>query len=300
MKKTKFIYLFIWIVVFRPLEAKLLLNHSYQSIAYFVRHLINQYQRPITLLEVGAHEGQLSFSLRKKYWDTTFVLLDWDEQAYQLQDLCHEKKPDNMVLLGSSLATGDLQRLSECEHFDIVVVYHAGGKQTNKERVVKALLNMGDFIIFAPSFTLPDQCKQQKEYHDLGCCALLVMNKQYLQRIAWVKDRAPKRDFKIKSNFSAKKLFKRWELSGTAWQRGINLYTFVSTRGLYPSFDHVANQINGFEGSVHNDIWLGNMIIQGSKVRMIDFDDRRRNADPKAHLDRCIQQIADVCQMVRQ
>lgn len=291
MKKRYLINLGLLIFLFCSSWGKIVFD-QYDDWRYFVRHLMNQYQRPVTMLEIAAHEETLSFSLMKKYQNTTFVMLDWGDDARQLQAQCMLKRPDNVVLLGDSLSVHDLKLLSECEHFDIVVVHCLDRSGIPVRSAMPALLNMGDFIIFTTACQ-PLELPANREKYNLGSCCLCVMEKQYLERIAWVKNRAPKRDFKIKSDFLTKKLFKRWTLTGTPWQRGINLYTFVSTDGLYPTFEDIARQIAGFSAVNHNDIWLGNMIIQGKKVRLIDFDDKRRNADPKQHIDRCLKQLAE-------
>lgn len=254
----------------------------------FIRHLLNQYRRPVTILEVGAAKECISFDIVHHYRNVTCVMIDWDTAADRLLNACEQQNSDNIILLGKSLSASELSHLSECEHFDIVIVNDTMERfKPHTTAAYGALLNMGDYIIFKDIPAL-NNSRTNPLIYGLGCCYVAMMRKTNLQRTAWVKARCKKNTFAIKSNFDEKLLYKGWKIIGTPWLRGINLYSYRSTNALYPSFDYVYNYIKQFRGTTHNDIWLGNMVIQGKKIRLIDFDDKRRRADPELHLQRCL------------
>lgn len=284
------ITIFVLLTISTSLFGKLHLSGHAQW-KNFIYHLLNQYKRPITILELGASKESLSFDIVRHY-DATCVMIDWDN-VDQLAQQCTEKQPDNIILLGKNIGIHDLQKLGECEHFDVVIladILPAFEKEWNAFSTI--LTTLGDYVIIKniPAGFSTDTIKNYMKY--VGCCYFLEINKNRLHRTAWNKERRWNK-FYVKSTFTDKKLYKGFlKLWSSTWIRGINLYTFKGTQGVYPTSSFIKDQIKKFAGSNHNDIWLGNMVLQGKSVKLIDFDDSRRNANPHTHLQKCLDQMS--------
>jgi hypothetical protein len=106
-------------------------------------------------------------------------------------------------------------------------------------------------------------------------------------RVHWNRKKLLKKgSYIIKSDFSGKKLYKPTTKKWVRWQRGINLRTFLALQGSYPTKEMVLTQLRTFQGSTHNDLLPCNMVIQGSIIIAIDFDDPRRHLNPNIGFNR--------------
>ena len=56
--------------------------------------------------------------------------------------------------------------------------------------------------------------------------------------------------------------------------------TFVMLSGVYPTDSMIRSRISSFKTSclMHNDLVIGNMIVRGDELILIDFDDARRSS----------------------
>lgn len=258
-----------------------------------VKRLINTYDRTreITILVVGAHNQPWIFDLAQQHpTQLTFIMIDKTEYLEGLYQECICRNIPNVVLLGPDITPLELQRLSECEHFDIVLVYeHFFERNLSPHTTLEALLHMGDFIIFNNIPTFAHQYRIVRKHGQYqGSFYLFDMHKKYLDRSAWPKKEAQWHEFAIKSTFKKKKLYKRWSLKGSDWIKGINLLTAKNLRIKYPTHLLIRAAIECFAHTKHNDLWIGNMVIEGKKVKLIDFRDKRRWADPKAKFPKCL------------
>lgn len=92
--------------------------------------------------------------------------------------------------------------------------------------------------------------------------------------------------YRVISNCN-KKLFNKNSLNQPLpWVDGINLITFTMLKGIYPTDSMIRKQIVKAEKTHahHNDLVLGNFIVQGDRLIPIDVDDKRRDAD----LSKCV------------
>ena len=101
---------------------------SSQEVRYAViQTLLNRYKRPFTMVDVGADNGYCSLRAARDYKDSVFVMIEGDEQerpfmGTQLQSICScNEDLHNIIFLNRAVAAVDLQRLGECEHFDVVL-----------------------------------------------------------------------------------------------------------------------------------------------------------------------------------
>lgn len=268
--------------------------------------LLQKYQRPITILDVGASQGYFSFRIASEF-DATCVMVEGnyaqangEHTADELERLCHQNNHlKNIILLKKHITADELQILSECEHFDVVLalnVVHHFGPQWKK--ALNALLNMGDHIIIetppADDHTAAGNAfiKDILQYLQTKNGTLLgrfprptnkTLNdymfhfmpmRNYLQRIHWNNGLPENRwsDYSIQSSFVTKTLYKRHENVTVPWHKGINLLTFTMLNGVYPSKQNICDMLSKLIAITHNDFKIWNLIIQGHNIVPIDHD----------------------------
>lgn len=268
-----------------------------------IKKILKQYKRPITVLDIGASEGYFSFNIAADF-DATCVMIEGnyntnskEQTADRLEKLCYENNNLNkIILLKKCITSEELQILSECEHFDVVlalnVVHHFGDKW---QQVIDAILNMGDNIIIETP-PVEDKNAAGQQYLELienylksqngeiisrflrptdnvfDYMFYFKKNKQHIQRIHW-NNSLPEENIKnyhINSDFNIKTFHKAASNEFASWQPGINLLTFKMLNGCYPSKDKIYNSLLKFESIKHNDLKIWNIIIQGNKLLPID------------------------------
>lgn len=126
-------------------------NERYDVIKQLIE---KRYQRPITVLDIGAAEGYFSFRLANDF-EGTFVMI---EKSYAPRSLAHPliKKLcalnttlDNIILLYRHVTLKDLQEIAKHEHFDVIlclnVLHHV--KENEQIPFYHAVRSLGDTII---------------------------------------------------------------------------------------------------------------------------------------------------------
>jgi 2-polyprenyl-3-methyl-5-hydroxy-6-metoxy-1,4-benzoquinol methylase len=86
-----------------------------------LRPLLNQFKRPITVLEIGADNGYFSFQIAKDY-DATCVMIDSSNRLKKIYEANFSLK--NIVYLQKLVDATDLNQLAKTEHFDVVLCFH--------------------------------------------------------------------------------------------------------------------------------------------------------------------------------
>jgi hypothetical protein len=105
---------------------------------------------------------------------------------------------------------------------------------------------------------------------------LLESEKKSLERKHWL---APKtsEQYIITSNYEAKTITKRpphaERMKVYDWKPGINLITYLMYNGAYPSREKLERAIRDIQDPTHNDWTVNNMILQGNRLSLIDWDD---------------------------
>ena len=265
-----------------------------------VSNVFESYKRPITVLDLGASEGYFSFRLARKYKDSVFVMV---EEKKDLLNLCKlNKSLENVVLLNKRITIDELERLGECEHFDIVLGLNIVHWFEDKwKEALEAILELGDFIIIeVPPVGDKDAIgsKYFKEMNDYllsigkviakasrhttslelySNTYLIERKKDRIYRTYWT---FPFREskYKIESDFEKKTFYKLLgsyfpDMVASDWLPGINLLTFKKLNGVWPTRDMIEKSVVQL-----NDRWLGdmkiyNLIVQGKNIVPIDFDD---------------------------
>ena len=83
-----------------------------------IQSLLDQYTRPITVLDLGANQGYYSLRIAHDY-NAVCVMV---EANTHLLDICKtHNELTNLILLNTTFTPAELQRLSDCEDFDVVL-----------------------------------------------------------------------------------------------------------------------------------------------------------------------------------
>lgn len=91
-----------------------------------LQEIFDLYDRPFTILDIGAAQGYFCFRACYEY-DATGVMIEdgyvhGERSAVLLKELCQENSEiDNLIILRKKIDLDDLKRLAECEFFDVVL-----------------------------------------------------------------------------------------------------------------------------------------------------------------------------------
>lgn len=261
--------------------------------------LLGNYTRPITILEIGVDAVFYTRAIADHYDSTNIVLL--------LHKLCSgehrkiEQEYDNVVLLNPRRMTLEkLRTLGRCEHFDVVIMHGIpSGLKTDHvlqqewRTTIDLVLALGDFVFIEipANASLYKTYLEYKKGHSVSVSKTVLyrfdMQKKGLDIARWNLAHMPSESqprYPIMSNFHEKIYYKKDVPQGTPWLKGINLLTFLMLGGISPCEELIARDIEAMRSTKHNDLIIGNMIIQGNKVIPIDLNDPRWNGN----LEKCV------------
>lgn len=230
---------------------------------------LQQYKRPITVLEISHNALDYSLMCAGHFNNGTFVGLSPCRHAVLVaHNACTMVPYRNVVLLNPPFDKNMFETLARCEYFDVVIMHDLTNEMLQKDyQAVLCCLGDHTFIISGKNM---EYCAVQKRGLDIARWS------QHVQPLA-AQPRYP-----VYSDFNQKYMIKRGQQS--QWVRGINLITFIMLRGIRPSDQTIIKTLKAYKHADHNDLVLGNIVVQGQKLVPIDFNDQRRNAKAK----RCI------------
>lgn len=270
-----------------------------------IKQFLNQYQRPFTILEIGANNDALALRIAQDFNNAVCIMTKAHDQALLhknniLLDACKTNPHlSNLIFLNKTFEPNELQHLSECEHFDITLainVLQNFGDQW--QEALDAILNMGDYAIIEVSDEFESQSaitdyiltKNGKIFgsnpgnNTTDTLYIIPTFKKHLQRKTWFLPKMKKKNYVIESSFTEKKLKKTnsyWppskEIHISAWLPGINLITFKMCNGAHPPKETIKMHLQSLKESPHTDWMINNIIIQGNKLVWIDIDDISRS-----------------------
>lgn len=290
--------------------------HNSLAIEYeAIEKFLNQYKRPVTILEIDAHLGCFSLKIAKEYG--AVCVMTEEKHSNELLKLCiSHKNNSSLMLFDKKMDIDTVTRLAECEHFDIVLCMNGFDEyQEQWKEMIDAVLELGEhtFITAYRSNNLklitPLQRKiyeylknkngtillaQHPTLHDEQQTALFLLSKPktHLKRKYWTfKKAANDTEFAIDSTFFTKTFRKKKGNKTLPWHPGINLLTFKTLNGIFPVKETIRDKLNGFKHIKHTDLHIWNIIIQGDTLIPIDGDDRRMHYNPRFTLHFIMQQF---------
>lgn len=266
-----------------------------------IESLIKKYNRPITVLEIGQDSIDYLFPIASKYNIAGVGILLGDPRNAITQ--IYNKKYKNIVVLNpKKFDYNSIGMLSRCEYFDVVIIHDIYPLiKKEKKNSIDELLSLGNYtFIELPATHIfwlgKDKDKQliARRAYENTAFSLYNYDKPGLDIPRWTRRKIPvsiSPRYPIISNFNEKYFTKEQVSDPIPWLPGINLKTFVMLRGLYPDDKIIRDQLLVMESTLpyHNDLIIGNIIIQGDKIIPIDFNDKRRSANMHKCLIRAIE-----------
>jgi len=262
-----------------------------------------KFNRPFTVLDIGANLGYFSFRIANDFPNATCVMI---ENAYgsKLTELAVENDLKNVIVLNTKVSSKELINLSKCEHFDIVlalnIIHHIG----DVDSCLSAIENLGDTIIIeTPNPNDKGSCGKHRlenifnrvntAYELIGSFSrhtsknaksimgVLKTTKTKLEKKYWDSDKKGDRgifNISIESNNHNKVYFNdRIDLQEKRdWVPGINFRTFTYLNGSYPRSENIISMLKNLDIKNHSDVVPWNIIISGNKLTLIDFQDSRQ------------------------
>lgn len=110
----------------------------------FIKKILDQYKRPIKVLDLGASNGYFSFKIAQDY-DALCVMVD---TSNRLLDLCYLNDTlQGIVYLKHSINLDDLLFLVEHEHFDVILAFNVLHHLHPCKEIMDTLFMLGDIVI---------------------------------------------------------------------------------------------------------------------------------------------------------
>ncbi|HEY5234454.1 MAG TPA: glycosyltransferase [Verrucomicrobiae bacterium] len=276
-----------------------------------IRDFCRKFQRPFTILDIGANLGYFSLRLTETFDCTSLafegVYGDWIGEVLQ------QNKNPRVILAKKIVKLADLRALAEVEHFDVVlglsVIHHLDG---GFDESLEVLRSLGDHLILELPFEA-NACGQKFVQEAVTAtlppdAVFMGFGKSHLAegqrrivrlsrpKTSLVKSYmgTPRTDLSltIHSDFTEKRVEFHNKIEKRPWLRGINLQTYLWFNGAYPSKLKIARQLEQcvLAGKPHRDIQPWNVILQGDTVQLIDSDDPNHTFayDDRQYLDRLL------------
>ncbi|HSX03490.1 MAG TPA: class I SAM-dependent methyltransferase [Rhabdochlamydiaceae bacterium] len=135
-----------------------------------MKKVLNQYQRPFTVLDIGANNGFFSLKIAEDY-KACCVMVDISQR---LTDICTLNTDRNKIIhFKKKFSLTDLKKLAKEEHFDVILVpYVLHHVKDGWEKWFQTLLTLGDQIILS----IP--CKKESDLSS----DISLMEKYFLER----------------------------------------------------------------------------------------------------------------------
>ena len=270
----------------------------------------DRYNRPISVLDIGAAEGQFTIALASKF-PGFFVAAEADPRRGLSQTLSRNKLK-NVALLEKALTLQDLKEISSVQYFDIVlalsVVHHfdepfqevvdvilgmcsycffehpdpsEGLSTKNSGRLMEEPINLS---AYAPSVCAESDCSHlgyssiNRKMYLLQSASPSLISKHYFMGQSF----EPSGAYKICADYD--KIVLRCSRRGTErpWKQGLDLRTFFLSNGVYPSVSKIVGLIDDLdidESNPRADLAGHNALLVDGGIELIDQDDVNHDSE---------------------
>lgn len=270
-------------MIIRELVAALFFYQAFGVVPNLLTALVEKFKHPLTILDIDDTEIDAADYLSR----TNHVLVIFSASPYKIEKLSTISNKSQLTIFNTNFSDTILEKLSLCEHFDIVFV----GRKffSEPERllyIMSALRKMSQYIIITcdgPISQATIRALQPiiiREFKD-GLEVIIEGDAQRLQQrnIFWPLGETGK-DYTIISNFDSKYLVKTGDALDrikTDWKPGINLLTFIAFGGIRPTYSEILQQLKMLAKIKHSDWRASNIVVSGATLSMIDFEETRDN-----------------------
>ena len=289
-------------------------EERYEEIFKFCK----QFNRPISVLDLGAAEGYFTFRLAEDF-SGVFIAVESNPER-KLLELCVKNNNHKVLLLDKQMNLKNLKNLKEVQHFDIIlalnIIHHF---DEPFQDVLDTLVSMSSFCFMEhPNPLENDSTKNsqrlEKEKLELDSFEPVLLNKnesglgnrfnQKLERNLWLlkntqsktidrgwrgaskydEEFGPGNHISINSNFDNIDVDYGLRDEKRTWIQGIDLRTFLENNGVYPTNDEVLDLINNLKIDNAKDLGPHNLILNGEGLFPIDQDDKLDAVNTKEKL----------------
>ncbi|MDA7495370.1 DUF4214 domain-containing protein [Nitrosopumilus sp.] len=289
-------------------------EERYEEIFKFCK----QFNRPISVLDLGAAEGYFTFRLAEDF-SGVFIAVESNPER-KLLELCVKNNNHKVLLLDKQMNLKNLKNLKEVQHFDIIlalnIIHHF---DEPFQDVLDTLVSMSSFCFMEhPNPLENDSTKNsqrlEKEKLELDSFEPVLLNKnesglgnrfnQKLERNLWLlkntqsktidrgwrgaskydEEFGPGNHISIHSNFDNIDVDYGLRDEKRTWIQGIDLRTFLENNGVYPTNDEVLGLINNLKIDNAKDLGPHNLILNGEGLFPIDQDDKLDAVNTKEKL----------------
>ena len=260
---------------------------------FIEKEIKKRYNRPVTVLDIGANFGYFSFRIQEILPGSVAILIE-SKYARHLVELCKKLDADNTIVLDKHINTEELIKLAKCEHFDIVlglnVLHHIG----DVEQSFPAIEKLGDTIIVetphpkndgacGQKYFEPLYNKLMKEYNIIGEFSRRRKNniwgikdsKKTTLEIRYWDSEPQDNKILIESTGISKTIMHTEKIEYRDWIHGINLRTYQYLNGTYPSRKLLSKNLERLTNIDHKDLTPWNLILSGKTLNPIDNKDIR-------------------------
>ena len=274
-----------------------------------LRPVLSRYQRRFTVLDLGAgiNHPTLGYEIAEEF-DAVVVEVEKDWKPV-------ETIGKRAMVLKHKFTVPDLMKLSECEHFDVVIAFnfiHWLGVEW--QVAADAVLGMGDYVFVQPPTNKDMESSLYKQAWPESWRDVPHMNGYFREHAEWLGSTSqfpghPPRPIYMRGNGVKRLTRTNWDapladadivvysthklIQGSfqhkiprehrEWAPGINLWNFCRLGGIVPCFDEIQEMLRrlSLPDKKHGDIQPWNMILDGECLRLIDGGDTWGGDDPE-------------------
>lgn len=201
-----------------------------------IKPILDQFDRPFSVLEIGANNGYFSLRIANDY-DATCVMIDGTDR---LKQICEANSSLNRIIYLQKMVTPkDLLKIAKKEHFDVILCFHVL-HHVDWKPFFSSLLTLGDHVIIE---TPPIDDGFVSEKPQIPEIAEYLLSLPSGVPIGSFQRQNPEiKDHMIL--FSNPKKSNSWKK--TAFMPGISLKTFYKFGGAYPNIPKRNNPNNWY------------------------------------------------------
>lgn len=282
-------------------------DRSFKKRFSVIKDYLDQYERAFTAIELYASTEKPFSPMIADSYDCTCVMFGSSDYE-KMNELAQKVHHNNLILVHQSEPYKYFTRLSECEHFDIVIIPEVRFTRSSyKSSLFELYSLLGDHIIVEFLSSKAEEMPEEFFIKDKKLTLLKsVVHSEYkkstfyisynprtnLVRRRWDAKPSENRFYEISATFTEKS-FKKRESKGKSilWSPGINLLSFVKLRGMYPHKELVAEKLLEFSNVTHGDLAISNIIIQGTSLKLIDWESKKIHEPADKQIEKIIRHL---------
>jgi hypothetical protein len=253
-----------------------------------IQSIAKKYKRPFTVLDIGANQGYFTIRLAEEFPNCTVVAIEPADEC-ELEDKVSHL--NNVIVLKKSFSIEELQKLSQCEYFDLILcmsVIHCFDTKLSFQDLTEIIKSMGSNIIL--ELPIEQKALQEKHQEMLDLIDSLgpplasfvshvdsnLNRPMFLLKGTPQKDRVTRYDTshpfhgKITSSFKSLKVQFFDKEENRDWIPGINLWTYLRLNGTFPIKENLVSLVKQIDWQYHKDVRPWNVIVSGNKLSIID------------------------------